>query len=340
MSNFFTRTTGFFMSTVMAASAIITVEPIAFAAGTAKDEAEVIELNEEYMYKQDGGYAEGWYEFETEETELGIDSWFKFTFSNINNAVKGGRHYLKIYNNKGLELETFDGYTNTEEEAYFMLEQEEIYYFTLSANTAGEMYLEVEEIIDEGGEDIDTAVELKTNQTYKNTLVPYQDVDWFYVETAKETPTITVSNSGSIFGSGSVSVYAEIYDENKVKIKSFSTSKNKSNSVPITVEEKAFYVKIFGNNVNYTLTVEDDVKATKIKLNKSKLTLKKGKTSTLKVTATPKEADTNLTWKSSNTKVATVDKNGKIKAKKKGKVTITVTDKNSGKKATCTVTVK
>ncbi|MGD9560082.1 MAG: Ig domain-containing protein, partial [Oscillospiraceae bacterium] len=47
-----------------------------------------------------------------------------------------------------------------------------------------------------------------------------------------------------------------------------------------------------------------------------------------------------LSWKSSNKKVATVDKNGRVTAKKKGKATITVTAKKGKKKATCVITVR
>ena len=47
-----------------------------------------------------------------------------------------------------------------------------------------------------------------------------------------------------------------------------------------------------------------------------------------------------MTWKSSNKKVATVTKKGKVKGIKKGSAKITVTTKDGKKKATCTVTVK
>ncbi|MBQ9361437.1 MAG: Ig-like domain-containing protein, partial [Lachnospiraceae bacterium] len=47
----------------------------------------------------------------------------------------------------------------------------------------------------------------------------------------------------------------------------------------------------------------------------------------------------NVTWKSSNKKVATVDKNGKVKGIKKGTATVTVTTKDGKKKAVCKVTV-
>ena len=49
-------------------------------------------------------------------------------------------------------------------------------------------------------------------------------------------------------------------------------------------------------------------------------------------------AVTSYTWRSSNTSVATVDKNGKVTAKASGTATITVKTSN-GKTATCKVTV-
>ena len=76
----------------------------------------------------------------------------------------------------------------------------------------------------------------------------------------------------------------------------------------------------------------------KIKLNRRKLTLKKGKSFRLKVMLTPADSQDKITYKTSNKKIATVSKTGKIKAKKKGKVKITVI--SGKKKAVCTVKVK
>jgi len=70
-------------------------------------------------------------------------------------------------------------------------------------------------------------------------------------------------------------------------------------------------------------------------ISNKKLTLTAGFTKTLKVTG----ADGDIKWKSSKTSVATVDKNGKVKAKKAGKTTITATTAD-GQTLKCTVTVK
>lgn len=74
--------------------------------------------------------------------------------------------------------------------------------------------------------------------------------------------------------------------------------------------------------------------ASKAKLNKKSATIYVGKTVTLKVKNNKKK----VKWISSNKKIATVSKRGKVKGKKAGKVTITA--KVGGKKYKCRVTVK
>ena len=65
-----------------------------------------------------------------------------------------------------------------------------------------------------------------------------------------------------------------------------------------------------------------------------------GKSEKLDVTFNPIDyPEKELVWKSSDEKIATVDKNGKVTAKKIGKTTITATTKDGKKKASCKVTV-
>ena len=71
------------------------------------------------------------------------------------------------------------------------------------------------------------------------------------------------------------------------------------------------------------------------KLDKTSLTLTKGKTYTLKTTVTG--TNKAVSWSSSNSSVASVDKNGKVTAKTKG--TATITAKVDGVSASCKVTV-
>lgn len=94
-----------------------------------------------------------------------------------------------------------------------------------------------------------------------------------------------------------------------------------------------------GRKVSCTVyVVAKKASATSVRLNKSTLSLRVGKAQMLKATMSSKSTDA-LTWRSSNTKVVKVDKNGNVTAVKKGTATITVKT-TSGRTARCKVTVK
>ena len=97
-----------------------------------------------------------------------------------------------------------------------------------------------------------------------------------------------------------------------------------------------------GSGVKAACKVTVKQPVTKITLNKSSFSIVKGKTFALKATVAPAAANNRtVTWKSSNTKVATVTSAGKVTAKGKGTATIICTAKDgSGVKATCRITVK
>ena len=111
-------------------------------------------------------------------------------------------------------------------------------------------------------------------------------------------------------------------------------------------------VKELYTNVDITVNVSGTVEKTSgkgtvngisvtgVKLDKTTAQMKPGETLKLTATVEPSNAtNKEVTWKSSNEKVATVDQSGNVKAVAKGEATITVTTKDGGHKATCTVTV-
>ena len=83
------------------------------------------------------------------------------------------------------------------------------------------------------------------------------------------------------------------------------------------------------------------VAVTGVSLDKTALTLDKGKTAALQATVAPANAANKaVTWTTSNSKVATVDANGTVKAQAKGTAVITVTTADGKYSAACKVTVK
>ena len=90
----------------------------------------------------------------------------------------------------------------------------------------------------------------------------------------------------------------------------------------------------------YTLTIKA-VSVTSLKLNKDSLTLQERGSDTLTATVDPADAtNQDVTWKSSDTSIATVSADGTVTAISAGTATITATAKDgSGVSASCTLTV-
>ena len=112
-----------------------------------------------------------------------------------------------------------------------------------------------------------------------------------------------------------------------------AAAKKKTGKAKITLKTKG------GATATFTVKVQKNkVVATKIVGFKNKLTLKKGKSFKIPKDVVPVSVPDKVKFKTSDKKVATVSAAGVVKAKKKGKATITAT---IGKKAfKCVVTVK
>ncbi|MCM1340111.1 MAG: Ig-like domain-containing protein, partial [Acetobacter sp.] len=83
------------------------------------------------------------------------------------------------------------------------------------------------------------------------------------------------------------------------------------------------------------------VSVTGVSLDKNTLSIKTGESETLNATVSPDDAtNKNLTWKSSDESVVTVDADGKMTGIKKGTAIVTVTTEDGGFTDSCTVNVE
>lgn len=106
----------------------------------------------------------------------------------------------------------------------------------------------------------------------------------------------------------------------------------KAGTVKITVET------VKGAKAVCTVKVTKNVvKTTKLTISKAKVTLKKKATFKIKAKITPSDSTQGITYKSSNTKVASVTSKGVIKGKRKGNCIITVKSGTKSKKIRVTV---
>lgn len=143
---------------------------------------------------------------------------------------------------------------------------------------------------------------------------------------AKVSPT-TAQNKSLVWKSSNTKV-ATVNSSGKVTLRSKGTAK-------ITV------TSVDSPRVFDCCNVKVVQRVTKVKLNKTSIKIKKKKTYKLKATCTPNNANKkSVSWKSGNTKVARVDKNGKVTAVNKGKTTVRATATDGSKKyGKCTITV-
>lgn len=179
--------------------------------------------------------------------------------------------------------------------------------------SAAESYASMYKINFEAVDEADSALTpvSPSESTAKSKTTVTQKLSMYVKQTAKAKPK---TGSGYKFTSSKVSVAS-------VNKNGLITAKRKGNTV----------IRIENSNVIYKikLTVKNP------SLNKTKKTLKTGKSFTLKI----KGKAGKILFKSSNNKIASVNYKGKITAKRKGKATITVTT-NGNIKLKCKITVQ
>ena len=179
----------------------------------------------------------------------------------------------------------------------------------------------------------DDKTEATTEATTETTTEAPAKVNYSKIplQTGKKTNVIQINGGKTKIKKATVSnkkIVSVTVKNGKLQIK----AKKKGKAVITITDENGKVSKV-------TVEVKKSVPLKKLSLNKKKVTLKVNQKEKLVVTKNPVTAVTKLKWSTSDKKIATVDQNGKVKAKKKGKVTITVKASN-GKKARCKVTVK
>ena len=163
----------------------------------------------------------------------------------------------------------------------------------------------------------------------------------------KTAQTITAGKTAAL----TTAVSPSNASNKKVTWTSSNTAVATVNASGVVTAKKAGTAKITvkaadgsGKTAVCTVTVKAaTVAVTGVKLNKTKLTMGNGQNTTLTATVSPSNAtNKKVTWKSSNTKLATVSSTGKVTtaANANGTVKITATTADGKKVAACTITVK
>ncbi len=171
--------------------------------------------------------------------------------------------------------------------------------------------------------------------------------------------TVTVKATGLRISDEEISLYATSSKTLKTKVyPTDATDKSllwkSSNKSVVTVDQNgkitavnpgkatvACYTNDGGFRAACKVTVTPQIKTTSVKLNKTKLTIENEHSYLLVADISPSDASSKeVVWKSSDSDVVKVSGTGLVTGIKPGTATITCTTKDSGKKATCKVTVK
>ena len=210
----------------------------------------------------------------------------------------------------------------------------------------------------EFNETIVTANKISTDVKINGTIRNSSDVDWYEFE-LPEDGVISLT-FGHDYVDSSYSYWRTSFYTSENKELSYWTWKGNTVSDgtgdEIGVAAGTYYVRVgrdshspaaYHFTVNYNLSggpgggdVEEPpvVKPSEVVLNKSRLSLSVGESSVLTAEVLPSDAaDKTVTWRSGNTKVATVS-NGRVTAVGEGSTTITASC--GGASALCTVTVE
>ena len=148
--------------------------------------------------------------------------------------------------------------------------------------------------------------------------------------------SVTPGGTGIVFNGNDGTVYGSVTLREDLTIGE-GESLNIPDGARLNTDGK---LTVDGGTLNGTPSGDVTYKVTDVSLNKTSLTLTEGGSETLAATITPNNAtNQNVTWKSSNPSVATVDESGKVTAVAPGEATITVTTEDGSKTATCTVIV-
>ena len=177
-----------------------------------------------------------------------------------------------------------------------------------------------------------------TIATWKSFAGELQEAEDILAKTELQKVTVTLDKTAAAVYTGKTTTLKATTNDSDaaVTFKSGNTKVATVSCKGVVKGVKAGTAVITAKVGNATATCKVTVKASTIKFAKASVTIYKGKTATVKATATPSAT---VKYTSSNTKVATVNsKTGVVKGIKAG--TVTITAKAGALKTTCKVVVK
>ncbi len=243
-----------------------------------------------------------------------------------------------------------DYYIDLDQGSYYIQVTGGVYYDSNSGSTGyyklSTGYEDANATTQKSDNSFETANIMSLNKTYKGQIALNDNLDAYYIRLTKSgTYRLTFTSymkyySVKIFDqNGERLWYTDLneWDENVGSRKDLHDITLTAGTYYIQVTGGVYYDSNSGSTGNYNFNLKK-LSLKSIKLTEKSITVYKGNTHQLYYTLNPTSISTTLKWKSSNKRIASVDNNGLVTAKRKGVARITVTTKE-GKKASCKVKV-
>lgn len=311
-----------------------------------------------------------WYKFELPEDGTisltfehdYVDSssyyWSTYFYTNENKQLSGWRwagNAVSARTGGSIGLAAGTYYLRVVDDSYY---SSAVYSFTVNYTPSNTWEKEFNEIIT-------AANTIQTDVEMLGSIMTSSDVDWYKFE-IPENGTISITFGHDFVDSSSLYWNTAFYTSENKKLADWRWKGNATSDETgsgIGIPAGTYYLRIaddsYYSNATYHFTVNYNsgsgsdvpgpggdeqqpeppvVKPSEVVLNKSRLSLAVGESSVLTAEVLPSDAaNKTVTWRSENTKVATVS-NGRVTAVGEGSTTITASC--GGASASCTVTVE
>jgi len=198
----------------------------------------------------------------------------------------------------------------------------------------------IEEISENGSNDIITSVNVETATQIENNTTFLQDIEYTEEQTSDESMVGTDTKPDST--EDVLSQVETSEEESTFEDMTTVTYSEESVMEEITEEitEETIEVPIIQQEENTTIMVDKNIPVTGVKIDKTNVSLKVGETENISITVSPANAtNKHLIFNSTNTKVATIDAYGKITANSSGYADIVIMTIDGGYSVECRVTV-
>jgi uncharacterized protein YjdB len=177
---------------------------------------------------------------------------------------------------------------------------------------------------------------IQLNSTYTGAINKNNDSDYYKFTVGSAGNTLIKFTHNKISGDSLTYWSIKVLDaQNKEYCNVEAIGNSDKIEKTINLPKGTYYLSVkpyYYNNMDYKVLVYRPVKVTSIRLNKTSLSLEKGKTSTLIATVGASNATNKaVSWKSSNTRIAIVDSKGKVTAIAPGTATITCAAQDGSK---------